>query len=82
MPRMQVYLPDDLFALVKDEGLPASELLQAAIRAEVKRRALAKAADKYTAELVRKVGAPTDKEKADARAFAERLVRKSSRKAG
>jgi len=31
---MQVYLPDDLYRAVKDLGLPASELLQAAVRAE------------------------------------------------
>lgn len=79
---MQVYLPDDLFSVVKDEGLPASELLQDAIRAEVKRRALAKATDKYLSELTRKVGSPTNKEKVDARAFAERLTHRSSRKAG
>ena len=37
MPRMQVYLPDDLYDLVKARGLPASELLQKAVRAEVRR---------------------------------------------
>ena len=26
MPRMQVYLPDDLYRAVKDRGLPASDL--------------------------------------------------------
>jgi post-segregation antitoxin (ccd killing protein) len=82
MPRMQVYLPDDLYALVKEDELPASELLQAAIRAEVKRRALAKAADDYLTEIVRKAGAPTQREQADAQAFAERLVSGRSRKAG
>ena len=32
---MQVYLPDDLYELVKARGLPASELLQKAVRAEL-----------------------------------------------
>lgn len=34
---MQIYLPDDLYGLVKARGLPASELLQKAVRAEVRR---------------------------------------------
>ena len=40
MPRLQVYLPDDLYAQLKEHGLPASELLQEAVRAELRRRAL------------------------------------------
>lgn len=40
MPRMQVSLPDDLCALVKKQKLPASELLQKAVRAEVRHRTL------------------------------------------
>ena len=31
---MQLYLPDDLYEMVKARGLPASELLQKAVRAE------------------------------------------------
>ena len=34
---MQVYLPDELYRLVKKRRLPASELLQSAVRAEVRR---------------------------------------------
>ena len=37
MARMQVYLPDDLYKQVKARGLPASELLQKAVRAELRR---------------------------------------------
>ena len=37
---MQVYLPDDLYAVVKERQLPASELLQDAVRAELRRLAL------------------------------------------
>ena len=40
MPRMQVYLPDELYRLVKARRLPASELLQKAVRAEVHRQDL------------------------------------------
>jgi len=34
MPRMQVYLPNELYKAVKERHLPASELLQEAVRAE------------------------------------------------
>lgn len=51
MPRLQVYLPDDLHAEVKARGLPASELLQAAVRAEIRRLDLLAATDAYLAEL-------------------------------
>jgi post-segregation antitoxin (ccd killing protein) len=37
MARIQVYLPDDLYKLVKARGLLASALLQKAVRAEVRR---------------------------------------------
>ena len=38
MPRVQVYLPDDLYDELKRRNLPASELLQVAVRTEVERR--------------------------------------------
>jgi hypothetical protein len=57
MPRMQVYLPDDLYELVKTRGLPASELLQKAVRAEGRRLDLLAEADRYLAELVVLTGA-------------------------
>ncbi len=71
MPRMQVYLPDDLYALVKDLHLPASELLQDAVRAEARRRELLAEADIYLEELAAEVGQPS----AEDAARAERIVR-------
>lgn len=69
MPRLQVYLPDDLHAEVKARGLPASELLQAAVRAEIRRLDLLAATDAYLAELAAS-GSPSaatvaDRERAD-----------------
>ncbi len=66
-------MPDELYAAVKDRGLPASELLQDAVQAEVLRRELLAASQKYTAELSREVGSPTAKEKARASALAKRI---------
>lgn len=70
MPRMQVYLPDDLYQLVKARRLPASELLQDAVRAEVRRLELLAETDKYLADLTSRVGKPTSRQRAQAAAIA------------
>jgi hypothetical protein len=79
---MQVYLPDDLYDAVKDRGLPASELLQRAVRVELRRLELLEAADDYVAELLAEVGKPTVDQVAAAQALAERLSRGAERAAG
>jgi post-segregation antitoxin (ccd killing protein) len=58
MPRVQVYLPDDLYKALKSSRLPASELLQIAVRAELERRAALDATDLYLSELAAEVGEP------------------------
>lgn len=82
MPRMQVYLPDDLYKLVKEHGLPASELLQQAVRAEVRRLELLAASAKYTAELRHQVGVPSAAQRARAAGIAKRVASRPHRKAG
>ncbi len=74
MPRMQVYLPDDLYRAVKERGLPASELLQQAVRVELRRRELLEATDDYLSDLLEEVGTPTGEETVRARALARRLA--------
>ncbi len=68
MPRVQVYLPDDLHAEPKRCDLPPSELLQVALRAELERREALHANATYPDELEAEVGEPTDgnRERADA----------------
>jgi post-segregation antitoxin (ccd killing protein) len=73
MPRMQVYLPDELYQQVKERGLPASELLQEAVRAELRRQELLERTDEYLAELVAEVGEPSPREVARAEAIARRI---------
>jgi post-segregation antitoxin (ccd killing protein) len=73
MPRMQVYLPDELYQQVKERGLPASELLQEAVRAELHRQELLERTDEYLAELVAEVGEPSPREVARAEAIARRI---------
>ena len=82
MARMQVYLPDDLYEQVKAQGLPASELLQKAVRAELRRRDLLAETDRYLAELIAEVGPPTAAERTRAAAIAQRITRRPTRKAG
>lgn len=83
MPRMQVYLPDELFAAVKERKLPASELLQEAVEAELRRQRLNEQADAYLAELVAEVGEPSPRERARADAIARRIRdRAVARRAG
>lgn len=79
---MQVYLPDELYKQVKARGLPASEILQKAVRAELRRLDLLAETERYVDRLVAEVGAPTDEDLKDADAVAERLARRRTRKAG
>jgi post-segregation antitoxin (ccd killing protein) len=81
MPRMQVYLPTDLYEKVKERRLPASELLQDAVRAEVRRRKLQDASRRYTAELAAEVGQATPRQRARAAGIAQRVARRAHRKA-
>ncbi|MGV1003529.1 MAG: hypothetical protein ACOYEV_01935 [Candidatus Nanopelagicales bacterium] len=74
MPRIQVYLPADLYAAVKERGLPASELLQEAVRAELHRLGLEERADSYLDELLTEVGPPTPADLAYAQALTARIA--------
>lgn len=71
---MQVYLPDDLYDELKERRLPASELLQEAVRAELRRQSLLDETDAYLTELIDEVGEPTPDEIARAEAIARRLA--------
>jgi hypothetical protein len=79
---MQVYLPDDLYELLKTRGLPASELLQDAVRAEIRRRDLLAETDRYLSRVIAEAGAPTPADVAHASAVADRIERRRSRKTG
>ena len=71
---MQVYLPDDLYEQVKTRQLPASELLQEAVRAEVRRQDLLGETDAYLTELLAEVGEPSAEDRACAQAIARRIA--------
>lgn len=73
MPRVQVYLPEDLHAELKRRGLPASELLQIALRAELERQDALSETDKYLEELVAEIGEPSEQDQSQADAIARRI---------
>jgi post-segregation antitoxin (ccd killing protein) len=73
MPRVQVYLPDDLYEQLKRRGLSPSELLQTALRAELARLDALDATDEYLAELAAEVGEPSAREWARAEAIVRRI---------
>lgn len=75
MPRMQVYLPDDLYRAVKDRGLPASDLLRRAVQAELRRQTLLEETARYVDELVAEVGTPNDAAMAKAETVADQVRR-------
>jgi post-segregation antitoxin (ccd killing protein) len=73
MPRVQVYLPDDLHEQLKQRGLPASELLQIAVRAELERQDALDATERYLDELADEVGEPSSRLSARADGIAQRV---------
>lgn len=73
MPRMQVYLSNELYEAVKKRGLSPSELLQQAVRTELRREALLEETDRYLAELIDDVGEPSDEAIARAEALSRRI---------
>ena len=75
MPRMQVYLPDELYAAVKEHDMPASKLLQDAVRTDLRRRELIEGARSYLAELIDEVGEPSAEDLAAAETLS-RVIRR------
>lgn len=73
MPRLQVYLPEHLYEELKRRDLPASELLQVALRAEIERADALDETELYLAELTDDVGEPSDRQVSRADAIARRV---------
>ena len=82
MPRVQVYLPEDLHEQLKQRDLPASELLQVALRAELERQDALAEADRYLDELAAEVGEPSQRQQATADAIARRIRDRSLDRVG
>jgi hypothetical protein len=80
MPRIQVYLADDLHRALKRSGLSPSELLQDAVRAELQRREQVARLDEYLSELEHEVGKPSRADKNRADALVKKIARRRTTK--
>ena len=82
MPHVQVYLPDDLHDQLKQRNLPASELLQVALRAELERQDALAETEQYLDELVAEVGEPSQRQQTTANVIARRVRDRSLDRVG
>ena len=83
MPRVQVYLPEDLYRELKAHKLPASELLQEAVRRELNRRDKREELRRYLEETEAEVvGELTPEEAAEIDAMVARIVERERRLRG
>jgi hypothetical protein len=78
MPRVNIWLPDDLHRAAKELQLPVSELAQRAIAAEIDRHRKAAALDAYLGELDAELGPATAEPTADADAWIEKVTGSST----
>ncbi len=76
-----VYLPDELYKAVKQRHLSASELLQEAVRAELRRQELLAEVDRYIDKLANEVGEPSAVTTERAKRMAAEIGRRRTRKA-
>jgi hypothetical protein len=72
---MQVHLPDALYRADKERDLPASELLQSAVRDEVRRQSCAKKPIGTSPSSSNEIGPPSVKAVARAEALSRRIRR-------
>ncbi|MGH3728869.1 MAG: hypothetical protein ACRDTU_08965 [Micromonosporaceae bacterium] len=74
MPRVNVYLPDDLYAVVKEQNLPVSELLQDAISLKLAHDERLAALNDLIRRDAEEFGEPTPEEMAEAEESARRIL--------
>ena len=82
MPRIQLYLPDDLFQEVKSRGIPASEILQIAVRAVVEREKSREGLEEYIRELEAEIGSPYEEQNARAATIVRNIKMHQLQQAG
>jgi ATP-dependent Lon protease len=74
MPRVSIWLPEDLHRAAKELELPVSELAQGAVRAEMERHRKAALLEEYLRELDAELGPATEEQNAEADAWAAKLA--------
>jgi len=82
MARVQVYVPDELHEQLKRYEIPASELFQAAVRAEVERRRAIAEFEQWLAETESEpaTDVPTADDVRWSEAFVKQLIDRSERR--
>ena len=79
MPRVNIWLPEDLHRAAKSLGLPLSELAQRAVANEVERHRKAALLDAYLAELDDELGPAAPEQIAEADSWAAGLAGSEAR---
>jgi post-segregation antitoxin (ccd killing protein) len=74
MARVNITMPDELHALAKRAGLNISRVAQHAIAAELARLAKAAELDAYLAELDAELGPISERDRAEAKAWADKVL--------
>jgi hypothetical protein len=74
MARVNITIPDELHARAKQAGLNVSQLAQRAVAAELTRMAKLAELDTYLADLEAELGPTSDGDRAEAQAWADRVV--------
>jgi post-segregation antitoxin (ccd killing protein) len=80
MARVNITVPDDLYAEARRAGLNVSQLAQRALAGELNRLARIAELDAYLAELEDQLGPTSDAERAEARAWADKALGASARR--
>jgi post-segregation antitoxin (ccd killing protein) len=74
MARVNITMPDELYHQAKQARLNVSQLAQHAVASEITRLAKIAELDAYLADLESELGPTSDAERADARAWADRVL--------
>jgi post-segregation antitoxin (ccd killing protein) len=80
MARVNITMPDDLYAQARRAGLNVSQLAQRAIADELNRMAKIAELDVYLAELEEQLGPTSETERAAAKAWADKALGDSARR--
>src|SRR5688572_21099052 len=79
MARVNITMPDELQRKAREAGLNVSQLAQQAVAAELTRLAKIKDLDAYLAELEAELGPTSAADRAEAEAWADRALGRSTR---
>ena len=74
MARVNITVPDELYAAARERGLNVSQVTQSALAAELERLAKIATLDAYLAELDVELGPASETERAEAAAWADRVL--------